>query len=114
VRALIGVGLAEYADPQYLRFDPAMLGSDLSPEERGSATAAWAEAVEAELEFLYRQRFQDANLAQNLALLELPNLLAALEYVARDEPAEPVVDFGDATRSVDLAVKPAHRTYSGD
>src|SRR5207244_2211588 len=70
-RALIGVGLAEYVESGYLRFDPAMLGSDLAPEERGPATAAWVEALSAELRFLDQEQFRDTNLANNLTLLEL-------------------------------------------
>ena len=34
VRALVGVGLAEYVEPQYLRFDPAMFAGDLTHGER--------------------------------------------------------------------------------
>jgi tetratricopeptide (TPR) repeat protein len=90
-RALIDVGLAEYVDPGYLRFDPAMFGTDLPPEDREAATARWAEAMQQETQFLYRQQFTDANLANNLTLLELPNLLAALEHLAETESADEVV-----------------------
>jgi tetratricopeptide (TPR) repeat protein len=40
---------------------------------------------------LYQQRSKDAVLAQNLALLELPNLLAALEYLRETATPERVV-----------------------
>jgi hypothetical protein len=36
---LIDVGLAEYVEPQFLRFDPALLGLDLAADERSAATA---------------------------------------------------------------------------
>lgn len=96
VRALRGVGLAEYVEPQYLRFDPAMIGGDLTAEERETVTTAWAEAMAAEVEFLYGQQFEDANLANNLCLLELPNFLAALEHLASRESPERAVNL--ATR----------------
>ena len=93
VHALIGVGLAEYIEPQYLRFDPAMIGGDLAPEERETATAAWAGAMAAEVDFLYSQQVEDANLANNLALLDLPNLLPALEHLASGESPERLVNL---------------------
>jgi tetratricopeptide (TPR) repeat protein len=93
VDALIGVGLAEYVEPQYLRFDPAIIAGDLTSEERETATAVWAEAMAAEVRFLYQQKFKDANLANNLTLLELPNFLAALEYLAKSQSPERVVNL---------------------
>ena len=92
-RALIGVGLAEYVAPDYLRFDPALLGVDIAAEERDTAIAAWAEAMAAEVGFLYQQLFKDANMAINLTRLELPNFLAALTHLARNEAPERVVDL---------------------
>jgi tetratricopeptide (TPR) repeat protein len=89
--ALIGVGLAEYVDPAYLRFDPALIGGDLTPEEHEAATRAWAAAVASEVIFLYNEQFRDADYSNRLALLELPNFLAALVYFANSEPAERVV-----------------------
>jgi len=83
-RELVGVGLAELLEFGYLRLDPALapvLLGEMSAEEREAARAAWAQAMAAMVDFLYQQRAKDANLAGNLALLELPNLLAALEYL---------------------------------
>jgi tetratricopeptide (TPR) repeat protein len=97
--ALIGVGLAEYVAPGYLRFDPAMIGN-IAPEERETATVAWAEAMEAEVGFLYEQLTKDANLANNLALLELPNFLAALEHLSRSKSAERAVEVATMLESL--------------
>ena len=91
VRALIDVGLAEYVEPQYLRFDPALLGVDLAAGERETATEAWAEAMAQEIRALYQLHDTDPNLANNLTLLELPNLLAALIHLARSGAPETVV-----------------------
>jgi tetratricopeptide (TPR) repeat protein len=94
-QALVGVGLAEYIWG-YLRFDPAMIGGNLGPEEREAATSAWAEAMEQEVRSLSELRDNDPALAHHLALLELPNFLAALERLATGESPERVVDL--ATR----------------
>ncbi len=98
-RELIGVGLAEQLPFGYLRFDPALapaLLSEMNPEETEAARAAWAEAIAAETDFLYQEQTKDANLAQNLCLLDLANLVAALERSAKTEPPERVVEL--ATR----------------
>jgi tetratricopeptide (TPR) repeat protein len=84
---------AEYIDPQFLRFDPAMLGGELTPEERVAATAVWAEAMEAEIQVLYQHRDKDTNLTSNLPRLELPNFLGALEHLVEGESPERVVDL---------------------
>jgi tetratricopeptide (TPR) repeat protein len=100
VRALIGVGLAEYVEPGYLRFDPALLGVDLGADEREILIAAWAEAMAAEVHFLYEQQSEDSNLANNLALLELPNFLAALTHLAGTESPEQVVNLATSMESI--------------
>jgi tetratricopeptide (TPR) repeat protein len=96
--ALIDVGLAEYVEPQYLRFDPALVGVDLASEESEAAMAAWADAMAHEVQFLY-QKLEDPNLRNNLALLELPNFLAALTYLARTKPPERVVNLATTLES---------------
>jgi tetratricopeptide (TPR) repeat protein len=88
VRELEGVGAAEVGEFPYVRFDPAMLG-EVEGEELKAARAAWAEAVAEEVEFLYYSK--NAHLTQNLVLLDLANLLGALEYIASVEPPERVV-----------------------
>jgi tetratricopeptide (TPR) repeat protein len=98
--ALIGVGLAELVEPGYLRFDPALLGVELWAGEREKAVAAWADAAKKEIQFLYSQKAKDPNLANSLALLALPNLLPALEYLAQRESAEEVVGLADSLDSL--------------
>jgi len=92
VRELEDVGIAEMGEYGYVRFDPALLGQ-LDGEECEAARVAWAEAIAAEVEYLYGERFKDAHLAQNLALLDLPNLVSALEYLASVESPERVINF---------------------
>ncbi len=87
--ALIGVGLAEYVEPQYLRFDPALVGGNLTCEERENATVAWTKAIVDEVQFLYQQlSSKDRGLGNSLVLLELPNLLAVLDHLAGQESPE--------------------------
>lgn len=91
---LISVGLAEQLQFGYLRFDPALapaLLADMNAEECEAARSAWAEAMEAMIGFLYQQRSKNANLALNLALLELPNLLAALDHLHQSAAPERMV-----------------------
>ncbi|MBZ5618687.1 MAG: tetratricopeptide repeat protein [Acidobacteriia bacterium] len=95
-RDLIGVGLAEQLQFGYLRFDPALapaLLAGTNTEEREAARSAWAEAIEAMIGFLHQQLSKDAKLALNLALLELPNLLAMIEHIRKTAEAERVVEL---------------------
>src|SRR5262245_59062225 len=94
--ALIEVGLAEAMPYGHLRLDPALpnyLMTQMDAAELPALTARWAEAMRRLTRFLYRQRFQDAQLAQQLALLELPNLLALLTGAADTLLPEEVVDL---------------------
>lgn len=99
-QALIGVGLAEDIGSVYLRFDPALFGADLPTDERERSMAAWAEATKQVIRFLYEQKFANVNLANNLTLLELPNFLPALEYIAENEPADEVIDLATSLESL--------------
>ena len=80
--------------------DPALFGADPRRGEREKATAAWAEATRQVIRFLYRQKSKDANLANNLTLLELPNFLAALEHFAKTESADEVVGLANPLESL--------------
>jgi len=95
-RALIGVGLAELIEPGYLRVDPALFSIDLTPAERDASTIAWVEGVLDELGFLYEQEYSDPRLAHELALLDMANLLAALERLATIAAPERVVQAATA------------------
>jgi len=95
-RRLVDVGLAELLDPGYLRFDPALapaLLREVSEPEREAARAAWAEAMAGLAAFLDQHQHRDPRFALTVAVLELPNLLAALEHLRRTAPAERVVKF---------------------
>ena len=91
---MVGVGLAELENYNYLRLDPA-LGSYLRRGLDAAALAAlterWAAAMRQLVGFLYQQSFQDTQMARQLTLLELPNLLALLEWLPGHAAPEAVV-----------------------
>ncbi|MEM9116635.1 MAG: tetratricopeptide repeat protein [Cyanobacteria bacterium P01_F01_bin.56] len=83
---LIEVGMAEEQEYSYLRLDPALpayLQLGHPPEQRLPLTATWAEAMGQLVDFLYQQWNQDSRLANRLTLLELPNLMALLDWLGQ-------------------------------
>ena len=81
---LVSVGMAEMMEYRYLHLDPALpayLKLGQSPEALAGLESAWAEAMQRLVDFLYRQKFEDSKMALNLTLLELPNLLALLDWL---------------------------------
>jgi tetratricopeptide (TPR) repeat protein len=79
---LIEVGLAEEQAYTYVRFDPALapyLKLSLSEEQWQSYQQRWVEVMGELVEYLYEQLFEDARLAFQLTLLELPNLMRYLQ-----------------------------------
>ena len=83
---LVDVGLAERMPYGHLRLHPAlppMMLRELSETERQETRGVWVEATAQLVGFLYQQKFKDAQLAAVLTLLELPNLLSALDTLHR-------------------------------
>ena len=83
---LIGVGMAEIPDREYsyLRLDPALpayLKLGQATEQLAEWEELWAGAMVQLVDFLYKQRSKDSRLAQRLGLLELPNLMALLDWL---------------------------------
>lgn len=95
-RALIDVGLGEDMGYGYLRLDPALpayLLMQSDPAERERLQGRWAEGMGSLVRFLYEQAFQDTQLAFQLTLLDLPNLLALLAWMPAHWSPEVVVDL---------------------
>ncbi|NJL28084.1 MAG: tetratricopeptide repeat protein, partial [Thermoanaerobaculia bacterium] len=96
---LVGVGLAELLPYGHVRLHPALgplLRGELSERELEEARKVWMGAMVALAEYLYQQRFRDAQLAANLTVFELPNLIGALEVlreICRAEEAVKVATF---------------------
>lgn len=82
---LIGTGMAEIQDYNYLRLDPALpayLRLGMAQEEFAQLEESWAQAMQQLVRFLYQQWTKDSRMVLNLVLLELPNLLALLDWLA--------------------------------
>jgi tetratricopeptide (TPR) repeat protein len=97
--AVIGVGLGMDMGYGHLRLDPALppyLLRELSQADQEHLRARWAEGMMQLVYFLYEQQSQDATLARQLTLLELPNMLATLTWLQETALPEKVV--GVATR----------------
>jgi tetratricopeptide (TPR) repeat protein len=95
-RALIEVGLAEAMSYGHLRLDPALppyLSREMDEAEQEAARSRWAEAMQQLTGFLYEQRSQDAELSARLTLLELPNLMALLDWIEEHASPEEGVDL---------------------
>jgi tetratricopeptide (TPR) repeat protein len=95
-RALIEAGLAEEMPYSHLRLDPALppyLLRELSEVEQEATRTRWAEAMQHLTGFLYKQQFRDAELSARLTLLELPNLMAMLDWVEEHATLEEAIDL---------------------
>lgn len=97
-KMLIDTGVAEIQEYNYLRLDPALptyLKLGQSAEDLDQLESAWADAMSQLVRFLYGEAFKDSKMAFNLTLLELPNLLALLDWLAelltKDNSAAEVV-----------------------
>ena len=83
---LVSVGLAEKKEHGYLRLDPALsshLRIGQTPEKLSTLEADWAQAMVQMTESLYQNRGQDSNMASSLTLLELPNIVALLNWISQ-------------------------------
>jgi tetratricopeptide (TPR) repeat protein len=91
---LIEVGLGEDMGYGHLRLDPGLspyLLGELTDDEVDALRSRWAEAMAQLTDYLYREQFKDAHLAAQLTLLELPNLLAMLDWLQPRRPPERMV-----------------------
>lgn len=92
VGQLLQLGLAEAMPYGFFRFHPALcpylleeLGEN--QDRQAAAFARWAKSMKQLSDFLYRQLFEDAQMALKLTTLELPNLVRLLEHIrAHEDP----------------------------
>ena len=103
---LASVGLAELLPLQnlpYLRLHPALgplLLNELTEARRDAAQSAWAEATAQLADFLHQYQDQNPELAQGLALLELPNLLASLQHLQQTADPSRVVNMAVSVENI--------------
>ena len=89
--ALVQVGLAEYQNHAYFSLDPALspyLKAQLSAGDFAGFQQPWLAAMQTLVDFLYEQKVNDAQLATELILLELPNILALLTALPQQSDYE--------------------------
>ena len=88
---LINVGLGQDMGYGYLRLDPALapyLQMEQNQETPDSLTESWVQGMIQLVDYLYQQKFKDAQMAASLTLLELPNLIALLNWLAASAAPE--------------------------
>lgn len=105
---LIDVGLAEAMPHGHVRVHPALcpyLADEVTAEQHRAAESAWSAAMSQLTSHLYEQQFKDTQTASEMTLLELPNLLAALEHRFQavtagegEAPAEPRPETQETAR----------------
>ena len=83
--SLIDVGMAEEQEYSYLRLDPALpayLKLGQSPEQLAALEETWAAAMGQLVEVICMSNvFKDSTMALAADLLELPNLMALLDWL---------------------------------
>lgn len=97
---LIDVGLGEDVGDGHLRLDPGLppyLLGETTAAEVDATRSRWAEAMAQLTMSLYGEQFKDASLAARLTLLELPNILAMLDWLQHQWPPDRVVDLAAST-----------------
>lgn len=100
---LIEVGLAEAMPYGHLRLDPALpayLIGLMNAAEQEQARSRWAEGMWELTALLNQQQSQDAQLAAQLTLMELPNLLALLAWAQDTLTPEEVVSLAGTLESL--------------
>ncbi|MCI5136072.1 MAG: tetratricopeptide repeat protein, partial [Candidatus Electrothrix sp. AW2] len=107
---LIQVGLAEEQEYGYLRLDPALpayLRLELNPERLPELETVWAEAMRQMVGFLYGQLAKDTQMAATLTLLELPNLMALLDWQEQQLATDPAKaeEISDLAGSVEALLE---------
>jgi tetratricopeptide (TPR) repeat protein len=93
---LTRTGLAQPYPNGHMRLHPALspyLKNQLSSDDIASAQKKWAQGMKSLAKFLYEQLFENKQLSAELTLLELPNLMALLDYTRQKEQAEEIVDI---------------------
>jgi tetratricopeptide (TPR) repeat protein len=93
---LTRTGLAQPYPHDHMRLHPALapyLKTRLSSAHIAKAQEKWAQGMKSLANFLYKQRSENTQLSAELTLLELPNLMALLDYTQQREDAEAIVDI---------------------
>ncbi len=98
-KQLVEVGVAREMGYDHIQLDPALpayMRTSLNGDEAESLLGRWATAMIGYTDELCRQRLENVQAASTLTILELPNLMAMLEYMDERYDPEQVASF--ATR----------------
>ena len=111
---LIEVGMAEMQEYTYLRLDPALpdyLKLGQAPEQLAEWTALWGAVMVQLVDFLYEQFFKDSQLANRLTIVELPNLMALLDWLEErlQQDNDQAKSVSDTTRSIEQLLAELNR-----
>ncbi|HEV7857606.1 MAG TPA: tetratricopeptide repeat protein [Pyrinomonadaceae bacterium] len=93
-RELVEVGLGEDMGYGHLRLDPALppyLLREMSEPEQAETSTLWADGMKWLTQFLYDLYFKNAEVASQLTLLEMPNLMSMLRWMQEKAAPEEVV-----------------------
>jgi len=94
--ALCSIGLAQAYPHGHMRLHPALssyLKTQVSDNFFASAQKKWAQGTKLLVNFLYEQYFKNTHFSAELTLLELPNLIALLDYTNQREHTEEILDL---------------------
>ncbi len=95
VNELREINLAKPMPYGFLHFHPSLcpyLLNELDETVLGKSRDRWSECLRQLSEFLYKQQSEDSKLADELTLMELPNLIQSLEYVQSQKVPEVTLD----------------------
>ena len=95
VNELVEIKLAKPMPYGFLHFHPSLcpfLLNELDENTLDRSMSRWSECLRQLSEFLYKQQSEDSKLADELTLLELPNLIKSMEYVQAQKVPEVSLD----------------------
>ena len=95
VSELLEIKLAKPMAYGFLHFHPSLcpfLLNELDEATLDRSRGRWAECLRQLSEFLYKQQSEDSKLADELTLMELPNLVKSMEYVQAQKVPEVSLD----------------------
>lgn len=95
VSKLLEINLAKPMSYGFLHFHPSLcpfLLNELDETTLDRSRGRWSECLRQLSEFLYKQQSEDSKLADELTLMELPNLIKSMEYVQAQEVPEVTLD----------------------
>jgi Tetratricopeptide repeat. len=95
VSELREINLAKPMPYGFLHFHPSLcpfLKKELDETTLDRSRGRWSECLRQLSEFLYKQQSADSKLADELTLMELPNLIKSMEYVQAQKVPEVTLD----------------------